>query len=130
MAAAASNEKFLTSDLKDVSAAVQATCIMAGPTDLTTPAFVSSLRNAQRDSNTFKWTGKLYDDAPDLYKEASPITHFTKSTGPVLFITGSLDSPERDSAGIEAPLDKNAVDARGLAHRCCPMSKMDPSRSI
>lgn len=37
----------------------------------------------------------------DLYLEASPITHFTKETGPVLFLTGDLDHPERDASGLE-----------------------------
>lgn len=88
-------------DLKDVSAAVQATCIMAGPTDLTGAAFVENLRKAGEKSNSYQWLGKLYDDAPELYREASPITHFTKETGPVLFLTGDLDNPDRDKAGME-----------------------------
>ena len=98
---AAAPTKFLTSDLKDVSAAVQATCIMAGPTDLTNEKFVESLRKAKEQSFGFQWFGKLYDDAPDLYREASPISHFTKSTGPVLFLTGDLDNPDRDTGGME-----------------------------
>jgi len=98
---AAAPERFLTPELKDVSAAVQATCIMAGPTDLTNATFVESLRQAKEKSNSFTWFGKLYDDAPDLYREASPLTHFTKSTGPILFLTGDLDNPARDEAAIE-----------------------------
>lgn len=101
LAGASTQEKFLTSDLKGVSAAVQATCIMAGPTDLTSDKFVESLRKAKEQSYAFQWLGKLYDDAPDLYREASPITHFTKATGPVLFLTGDLDNPDRDTTGME-----------------------------
>jgi gluconolactonase len=101
LAGASTNEKFLTGDLKDVSAIVQATCIMAGPTDLTNAAFVENLRKQKEKSNSFQWMGKLYDDTPDLYREASPITHFTKETGPVLFLTGDLDNPDRDTAGME-----------------------------
>lgn len=101
LAGASMQEKFLTTELKDVSAAVQATCIMAGPTDLTGEKFVESLRKAKEQSFAFQWIGKLYDDAPDLYREASPITHFTKTTGPVLFLTGDLDNPNRDDAGME-----------------------------
>ncbi len=97
---AAAPERFLTAELNDVSAAVQATCIMAGPTDLTNEKFVEALRRAKEKSNSFEWFGKLYDDAPDLYREASPITHFTKTTGPVLFLTGDLDNPDRDAAGM------------------------------
>ncbi len=101
LAAAPMHAKFLNADLKDVSAAVQATCIMAGPTDLTGEKFVESLRKAKEQSFGFQWFGKLYDDAPELYREASPITHFTKTTGPVLFLTGDLDNPDRDTAGME-----------------------------
>jgi acetyl esterase/lipase len=100
MAAAPAFEKYITTDLRDVSAAVQATCIMAGPTDLTGEKFVESLRKAKEKSNAFQWLGKLYDDDRDLYREASPITHFSKSTGPVFFLTGDLDNPERDAPGL------------------------------
>jgi acetyl esterase/lipase len=93
--------KFRTRELSNFDSSVQATCIMAGPTDLTNEKFVEALRRAKEKSNSFQWIGKLYDDAPELYREASPITHFTKETGPVLFLTGDLDNPERDTAGIE-----------------------------
>ena len=73
---------------------------MAGPTDLTNATFVESLRRAKEKSNSYTWFGKLYDDAPDLYRDASPLTHFTKTTGPILFLTGDLDNPDRDKAGI------------------------------
>lgn len=101
LAGAATHEKFVVGDLKDTSAAVQATCIMAGPTDLTGETFVASLRKAGEKSNSFQWLGKLYDDAPELYREASPVTHFTKDTRPVLFLTGDLDNPARDEAGMK-----------------------------
>jgi acetyl esterase/lipase len=94
-------DKFITGDLKDTSAAVQATCIMAGPTDLANEKFVEALRRAKEKSNSYVWLGKLYDDAPDLYREASPITYFSNTTGPVLFLTGDLDNPDRDTAGME-----------------------------
>ncbi|MCB1092142.1 MAG: alpha/beta hydrolase [Verrucomicrobiae bacterium] len=94
-------ERFVAGGLEDVSAAVQASCIMAGPTNLTNETFVESLRRAKDQSNSFQWLGKLYDEAPELYRDASPITHFTKATGPVLFLTGDLDNPGRDTAGME-----------------------------
>ena len=100
LAAAPAHGSFLNGELKDVSAAVQATCIMAGPTDLTNEKFVEALRRAKDKSNSYQWLGKFYDDAPELYREASPITHFTKATGPILFLTGDLDNPDRDAAGM------------------------------
>lgn len=101
MAGSLPPDRFLTAELKDVSSAVQASCIMAGPTDLTNETFVTNLRKAGEKSNSYQWLGKLYDEAPDLYREASPLAHFTKETGPVLFLTGDLDNPARDTAGLE-----------------------------
>lgn len=101
MAGQLPKERFVTGDLQDVSSAVQATCIMAGPTDLTNGKFIENLRKSGEKSNSFAWFGKLYDDAPELYREASPVTHFTDKTGPVLFLTGDLDNPDRDAAGLE-----------------------------
>lgn len=101
VAAAPKHERFLTADLKDVSAAVQATCVMAGPTDLTSEKFVEGLRRAKEKSGSYQWFGKLYDDAPELFREASSVNHFTKDTRPILFLTGDLDHPERDAAAME-----------------------------
>jgi dipeptidyl aminopeptidase/acylaminoacyl peptidase len=36
--------------------------------------------------------GKTFAQAPDLYREASPINHVDKNDPPVLLIHGSLDS--------------------------------------
>ncbi|MBL9156459.1 MAG: alpha/beta hydrolase [Verrucomicrobiales bacterium] len=101
MAGSLPPDRFLTAELKEVSSEVQASCIMAGPTDLTNETFLTNLRKAGEKSNSYQWFGKLYDEAPDLYREASPLTHFTKDTGPVLFLTGDLDNPARDTAGLE-----------------------------
>lgn len=101
MLASMPTREFLTGDLKEVPAAIQATCIMAGPTDLVSEKQIQAYRIQQDKSFAFQWLGKLYDDAPDLYREASPLTHFTEATGPVLFLTGDLDNPERDHAGME-----------------------------
>jgi acetyl esterase/lipase len=110
-----------TDDLK-ASAAVQATCIMAGPTDLTNETFVEALRRQKETSYAFQWLGKMYDDAPALYREASPITHFTKQTGPILFLCGDLDNPPRDAAALEKLKSlgvptKQAV-LKGAKHGC------------
>jgi gluconolactonase len=101
LAGALPTDQFVGDELRDVSPAVQATCIMAGPTDLTNEKFVEGLRKAKEKSNSYQWFGKLYDDAPALYRDASPITYFTKATGPVLFLTGDLDNPDRDTVGLE-----------------------------
>jgi pectinesterase len=123
MAGAPTYEKFVTGDLKDVSAAVQATCIMAGPTDLMDEKFVEAMRRGKENSYSYQWMGKLYDDSPDLYREASPITHFTKDTGPILFLTGALDNPARDNAGMEKlkslGVPTKQVVLADAKHGCC-----------
>ena len=46
--------------------------------------------------------GMPQPSVPYAYSSAcSPLTHFTKTTGPILFLTGDLDNPDRDKAGIE-----------------------------
>jgi dipeptidyl aminopeptidase/acylaminoacyl peptidase len=101
LAAAPTEEKFLTGDDRNVSAKVQATVVMAGPMVLNDDKAIENYRKQKEQSYGFKWIGKLYDDAPDLYREASPITYLSKDTGPILFLTGSLDNPGRDTAAME-----------------------------
>lgn len=36
------------------------------------------------------WLGGSYEEKPEIWKEASPLTNVTKNTGPVLFINSSL----------------------------------------
>ena len=97
IAAAPGERKFLAGEHAGVSAKVQATVVMAGPMDLTQERMVENYRKQKEKSMGFQWVGKLYDEAPELYREASPSTYLSKDTGPVLFLTGSLDNPDRDA---------------------------------
>ena len=36
--------------------------------------------------------GKKYEDAPELYKEASPITHVSKQSPPTMLLQGTIDA--------------------------------------
>ncbi|MDR3401155.1 MAG: alpha/beta hydrolase [Chthoniobacter sp.] len=101
LAAAPAEEKFLTGDNRNISAKVQATVVMAGPMELNNEKSIENYRKQKEQSYGFKWIGKLYDDAPDLYREASPITYLSKDTGPILFLTGSLDNPSRDTPAMD-----------------------------
>jgi len=102
LAAAPTEEKFITGDNHNVSAKVQATVVMAGPMELNNEKAIENYRQQKEQSYGFKWIGKLYDDAPELYREASPMTYLDKDSGPILFLTGSLDNPSRDTP----PMDK------------------------
>jgi acetyl esterase/lipase len=101
LAAAPTDSKFLTGDLQNVSAKVQATVVMAGPTQLDDEKAIANYRKQKEQSYAFQFLGKLYDDAPELYHDASPIHYFSRETGPILFFTGSLDNPPRDAAAME-----------------------------
>jgi gluconolactonase len=79
-----------------VSARVKAAVVMAGPMELNTPSFIQNLRQQEKNSNSYKWIGQLYDEAPDVYREASPRTYLDRHTAPILFLRGSLDQPEAD----------------------------------
>lgn len=85
----------------DVSARLQAAVVMAGPMELNSEKMIENYRKSGQKSMGFQWIGKLYDEAPNLYREASPMTYLSKTTCPILFLTGSLDNPDRDKAPME-----------------------------
>jgi acetyl esterase/lipase len=69
-----------------VSSCVQAVINFYGPADLTTPFAIK-----QPDLHSFL-SGKKYDEAPELYALASPITHLTKDDPPTLILHGTIDT--------------------------------------
>jgi acetyl esterase/lipase len=83
---------------------VKAVISFYGWSDLTHPAV--------RD---FYWNevflGSKYDDAPDLYKEASPITHVGMQSPPTLLLQGTIDTivPPSQSVMLMDKLDANNV---------------------
>jgi dipeptidyl aminopeptidase/acylaminoacyl peptidase len=68
------------------SSRVQAIVNLYGPTDLTT-------QFARSKSVVMDFLGdKTFDEAPDVYRLASPITHVTKDDPPTLILHGSIDA--------------------------------------
>jgi acetyl esterase/lipase len=67
------------------SSAVQAVVDLYGPTDMTVPAV--------HNNSTLRkfFAGKSYEEAPDLYAQASPITHVAKDSPPTLIMQGTID---------------------------------------
>jgi acetyl esterase/lipase len=55
--------------------------------------------------------GKKYEDAPDLYKEASPITHIGRQSPPTLLLQGTIDAivPMSQSVAVAEKLGANGV---------------------
>jgi acetyl esterase/lipase len=77
---------------------LQAAVIMAGPLDLTTGRVAERSRKDPTQSNTNRWLGKTIDEAPELYRLASPQTHLSASTPPILFLHGEFDHPELNAS--------------------------------
>jgi acetyl esterase/lipase len=101
MAAAPSLPEFqakLEGPAASASARIQAAVIMAGPFELATGPIAERSRQAPEQSNTHRWLGKSIDEAPELYRLASPLTHLSAATPPVLFMTGEHDHPEQNLA--------------------------------
>jgi acetyl esterase/lipase len=80
------------------SARVQAAVVMAGPFELATGPIAERSRRDPQQSNTNRWLGKTVDEAPELYRLASPMTHLSAGTPPVLFMSGEYDHPEQNIA--------------------------------
>lgn len=99
MAAAPQTERFEGSGGNpDQSSGIQAAIVLAGPWELASGPVAEKSRQQPQQSYSNQWLGKSVDEALELYREASPLTHLSKDTPPVLFLTGELDFPERNRA--------------------------------
>jgi sugar lactone lactonase YvrE/dienelactone hydrolase len=85
----------------DQSSRLQAAVVMAGPMELATGPIAERSRKGAGRTYTIDFLGRTIDDDRSLYEQASPITHFTKSTPPILFMTGDNDNPDRDTQAIK-----------------------------
>lgn len=91
----------------DQSSAVKVVVDLYGPCDLTTD-------EAKEAGSVKKFLeGKTYDEAPELYKQASPITHITKDAPPTLILHGTID----ETVGIEqADMLAAKLEEMGVPH--------------
>ncbi|MEM7144254.1 MAG: alpha/beta hydrolase [Verrucomicrobiota bacterium] len=71
------------------SNAVQAAIIVAGPTDCTNPNAIADSRKP--DGNYRLFLGTSYDDNPNIFTKASPLTYVDKNTPPCLFVGENSD---------------------------------------
>ena len=76
----------------DISAAIQACVVMAGNMDLTTEQSRESAREDPR-RRMIAFMGGTWDETKQSYKDASPFTHVSEKTPPMLFMDGEFDSP-------------------------------------
>ena len=86
------------------SSGVQAVVNLYGPSDLTT-------EYAQEQSSVKNLIDKSYDEAPELYTKASPISYITKGDPATLIFHGTLDElvPITQSDKLEEKLEKAGV---------------------
>ena len=87
-----------------ISANVQAVVNLYGPSDLTT-------EYAREQGSVKQLTGKLYAEAPELYKNASPVTYLTKDDAPTLIFQGTLDElvPYAQSDSLNEKLKRAGI---------------------
>lgn len=88
----------------DVSSAVQVVVDLYGPTDLTVP-------EARGVNVVEKFLGKKWDEDPDLYAKASPITHVKAGVPPTLVFQGTIDTlvPTSQSVALVEKLKEVGV---------------------
>ncbi len=90
---------------QQMSSKVQAVVNLYGPSDLTVPIAKGS------DLVQRFLGGKKYEEAPELYKKASPIYYLTKDDPPTLILHGTLDQtvPIEQSDALAQKLKKLGI---------------------
>jgi acetyl esterase/lipase len=119
----------------DVSSGVQAVVSLYGPTDLTTDF-------ARTKGEVIRFLGdKTFDQAPEVYRLASPITHVSKDDPPTLILHGTIDSTVKidqsellvdalKKSGVEYEFDRvegwpHAMDLEPDVNRHCLMKMFE-----
>jgi acetyl esterase/lipase len=96
MASGSGETKLRHSESVDTSAQLQAAVVMAGPLQISTGSVAERSQDRQTNSNALNWTGKTIGEAPEIYSLADAYEKIDTSMPPTLFISGSLDSPQRN----------------------------------
>ncbi len=71
-------------DSNGIATKVQAVINIYGPSDLTTEV-------AKKEKRVHRLFGKTYEEAPEMYRNASPITYVNKNSPPTISFHGTLD---------------------------------------
>jgi len=104
-------------DLKGISSKVQCVLSICGPTDLTDKRYAQAARDSDLGKILIEFIGKPYDEAPNLWKEASPIYHVSPDDAPTFIIHGDQDSivPFEQSVRFAEALRKVGVEVQLVA---------------
>ena len=95
---------------RDQSSSIQACVVMAGAMDLTTSEMRRSANSDPR-RRMITFMGGGWDEAKQNYVDASPITHVSTKSPPMLFMDGEFDRP-----GERYPEMTKKLDAFGVYH--------------
>lgn len=110
-------------ELKGISSKVQCVLSIFGPTDFTDERYVQASRNPIHGKALIEFVGKPYDEAPNLWKEVSPLHHVSPDDAPTLIIHGDQDPlvPLEQSEKFAEALKKVKVEVqlvviKGMGH--------------
>ena len=110
-------------ELKGISSKVQCVLSIFGPTDFTDERYVQASKNPVVGRALIEFVGKPYDEAPDLWKEVSPIHHVSPDDAPTFIIHGDQDPlvPLKQSQRFAEALKKVKVEVqlvviKGMGH--------------
>lgn len=97
-------------DHRDTSSDVQAAIVMCGAMDLLDPVMVERVEAAagkpEGDAIIDFMGGAVPSKNREIYKQASPLTHVSKNTPPMLFIDGENDRPRARYTDFWKKLDE------------------------
>lgn len=85
------------------SSAVQAVVDIDGTATFVDPGNIEKEKKGPLDTNT-RLIGATYDERPEVWREASPITHVHKGSAPTLFINSSAYRPFQQREEMQAKL--------------------------
>ncbi len=110
-------------ELKGISSKVQCVLSIFGPTDFTDERYVQASKNPIAGRALIDFLGKPYDEAPNLWEEASPLHHVSPDDAPTFIIHGDRDPlvPLEQSERFAEALKKVKVEVqlvviKGMGH--------------
>ncbi len=105
---------------------------MAGPLQMLTGSVAKRSRDPNSGSNSNRWLRGTVDELPELYRLADAYEQIDEKTGPILFMCGEHDNPERnqpsrdklESLGIETGVKIYTDGKHGCWNRLPWMTEM------
>jgi pectinesterase len=100
-------------EYREFSSDVQAAIVMCGPMNLLSPQIIERVEKAaakpEGDAIIDFMGGALPSQKTGIYREASPLTHVSERTPPMLFIDGEYDRPRVRYTEFWAKLDQHKI---------------------